>query len=202
LHAIGGRIPGARFASPASKLLFAARALATTPSQTRKFCTMAKKKSGAGKRGKHKDKPRMLIVEARFYEHIADALLAGAQRVLDEAGAVYDRITVPGALEVPAAIVMATEAAKARRAPYDGVVALGCVIQGETYHFELVSNESARGLMDLSIQRQLAIGNGILTVDTEAQALARSTMDGRNKGAGAARAALAMVALKRKLASQ
>ena len=163
---------------------------------------MAKKKSGAGKRGKHKDKPRMLIVEARFYEHIADALLAGARRVLDEAGAVYDRITVPGALEVPAAIVMATEAAKARRAPYDGVVALGCVIQGETYHFELVSNESARGLMDLSTQRQLAIGNGILTVDTEAQALARSTMDGRNKGAGAARAALAMVALKRKLASQ
>jgi len=163
---------------------------------------MAKKKSGAGKRGKHKDKPHMLIVEARFYEHIADALLAAAQRVLDEAGAVYDRITVPGALEVPAAIVMATEAAKARRAPYDGVVALGCVIQGETYHFELVSNESARGLMDLSIQRQLAIGNGILTVDTEAQALARSTIDGRNKGAGAARAALAMVALKRKLASQ
>jgi 6,7-dimethyl-8-ribityllumazine synthase len=198
----GARIPGTRFASFASKLLFATRALATTPSQPRKFCTMAKKKSGAGKRGKQNNQPRMLIVEARFYEHIADALLAGARRVLDEAGASYDCITVPGALEVPAAIVMATEAAKVRRAPYDGVVALGCVIQGETYHFELVSNESARGLMDLSTQRQLAIGNGILTVDTEAQALARSTIDGRNKGAGAARAALAMVALKRKLASQ
>ncbi len=93
-------------------------------------------------------------MEARFYEHIADALLAGATRVLDEAGATYDRIAVPGALEVPAAIAMALDAAK--RAPYDGVVALGCVIQGETYHFELVSNESARGLMDLSIDRQLA----------------------------------------------
>lgn len=156
---------------------------------------MAKKTSAAKKRAPL----RMLIVEARFYEHISDALAAGAIRVLDEAGALYDRITVPGALEVPAAIAMAVEAAKAKRAPYDGVVALGCVIQGETYHFELVSNESARGLMDLSINRQLAIGNGILTVDTKTQALARSTPDGRNKGAAAARAALAMVAFKRSL---
>ncbi len=159
---------------------------------------MAKKASGAKKR----DTLRVLIVEARFYEHISDALLAGATRVLDEAGASYDRIAVPGALEVPAAIAMAVDAAKAKRAPYDGVVALGCVIQGETYHFELVANESARGLMDLSIDRQLAIGNGILTVDNEAQALARSTDDGRNKGASAARAALAMAALKRKLAGK
>jgi 6,7-dimethyl-8-ribityllumazine synthase len=142
----------------------------------------------------------MLIVEARFYEHIADALLKGATRALDEAGATYERISVPGALEVPPAIAMAVDAAK--RAPYDGVVALGCVIQGETYHFELVANESARGLMHLGVQRQLAIGNGILTVDTEAQALARSSADGRNKGASAARAALAMVALKRKLAGK
>jgi 6,7-dimethyl-8-ribityllumazine synthase len=156
---------------------------------------MAKKTSAAKKRAPL----RMLIVEARFYEHISDALVAGATRVLDEAGAHYDRITVPGALEVPAAIAMAIDAAKAKRAPYDGVVAVGCVIQGETYHFELVSNESARGLMDLAINRQLAIGNGILTVDTETQALARSTPDGRNKGAAAARAALAMVALKRSL---
>ena len=159
---------------------------------------MAKKTSGAKKR----DTLRVLIVESRFYEHISDALLAGATRVLDEAGAQYDRLTVPGALEVPAAIAMAVDAAKAKRAPYDGVVALGCVIQGETYHFELVSNESARGLMDLSVSRQLAIGNGILTVDNEAQALARSTADGRNKGGTAARAALAMVALKRKLAAR
>ncbi len=163
---------------------------------------MAKKTGGAVKRGKQDNKPRMLIVEARFYEHIADALLAGATSVLDEAGASYQRISVPGALEIPAAIAMAVDAAK--RKPYDGVVALGCVIQGETYHFELVSNESARGLMDLSVNRQLAIGNGILTVDNEAQAKARSTSDNefkRNKGASAARAALAMAALKRKLGS-
>src|ERR1035437_4960318 len=145
---------------------------------------MAKKTSSAKKRATL----RVLIVEARFYEPISDALLAGATRVLDEAGATYDRIAVPGALEVPAAIAMAVDAAQRKRAPYDGVVALGCVIQGETYHFELVSNESARGLMDLSVSRQLAIGNGILTVDNEAQARARSTDDGPNKG-GAARLA-------------
>jgi 6,7-dimethyl-8-ribityllumazine synthase len=159
---------------------------------------MAKKTSGAKKR----DTLRVLIVEARFYEHISDALFAGATRVLDEVGAAYDRIAVPGALEVPAAIAMAVDAAKAKRVPYDGVVALGCVIQGETYHFELVSNESARGLMDLGLDRQLAIGNGIVTVDNEAQALARSSADGRNKGASAARAALAMIALKRQLAGR
>jgi len=156
---------------------------------------MAKKTSGAKKRAPL----RVLIVEARFYEHISDALLAGAVRVLDEAGVQYERIAVPGALEIPAAIVMATDAAQKKRAPYDGVVALGCVIQGETYHFELVSNESARGLMDLSIDRQLAIGNGILTVDNEAQALARATPDNRNKGASAALAALAMIKLKQSL---
>lgn len=156
------------------------------------------KKTGAAKK---RDSLRVLIVEARFYEHIADALMAGAQRVLDEAGATYETIAVPGALEVPAAIAFAVEAAQKKRAPYDGVVALGCVIQGETYHFELVSNESARGLMDLSL-RGLAIGNGILTVDNEAQALARSSADGRNKGASAAKAALAMIALKRKLAGK
>ena len=168
--------------------------------ETRNIRNMAKKTRGAVKRGKKDDKPRMLIVEARFYAHIADALLAGATRVLEEAGASYERISVPGALEIPAAIACAVAAAK--RKPYDGVVALGCVIQGETYHFELVSNESARGLMDLAIQRQLAIGNGILTVDNEAQALARSTADERNKGASAARAALTMVALKRQLAGK
>ncbi len=159
---------------------------------------MAKKTSGAKKR----DTLRVLIVEARFYEHISDALFAGATRALAEVGAAYDRIAVPGALEVPAAIAMAVDAAKAKRVPYDGVVALGCVIQGETYHFELVSNESARGLMDLGLDRQLAIGNGIVTVDNEAQALARSSADGRNKGASAARAALAMIALKRQLAGR
>ena len=155
----------------------------------------AKQSSGAKKR----DTLRILIVEARFYENFADALLQGATAVLDEAAASYDRITVPGALEIPGAIAMAVDAAARKKTPYDGVVALGCVIQGETYHFEIVSNESARGLMDLTVQRQLAIGNGILTVDTQAQAVARSGPDDRNKGAAAARAALAMVALKRSL---
>jgi len=176
--------------------LFAARALART--RLNKESEIMAKKTGAAKK---RDSLRVLIVEARFYEHIADALMAGAQRVLDEAGATYETIAVPGALEVPAAIAFAVEAAQKKRAPYDGVVALGCVIQGETYHFELVSNESARGLMDLSL-RGLAIGNGILTVDNEAQALARSSADGRNKGASAAKAALAMIALKRKLAGK
>ena len=131
---------------------------------------MAKKPSVAKKRASL----RLLIVEARFYDDIAAKLLAGATAVLEEAGATYDTISVPGALEVPPAIVMALDAAAAKRAPYDGVVALGCVIQGETYHFDLVSNESARGLMDLAVNRQIPLGNGILTVDTEAQALARA----------------------------
>jgi 6,7-dimethyl-8-ribityllumazine synthase len=159
---------------------------------------MAKKQAAAKKRATL----RVLIVEARFYNDIADALLAGATDVLDRAGASYERITVPGALEIPAAIAMAVDAAQRKRAPYDGVVALGCVIQGETYHFELVSNESARGVMDLSVNRQLALGNGILTVDSEAQAYARAGADDRNKGGEAARAALAMAALKSTLAKR
>jgi len=159
---------------------------------------MAKKTSGAKKR----DALRMLIVEARFYDSIADALLRGATAALDQAGATYDRITVPGALEIPAAIAIAVDAAQRRKKPYDGVVALGCVIQGQTYHFEIVSNESARALMDLSVGRQLALGNGILTVDSEAQAQARAGDDSRNKGGEAARAALAMVRLKRSLAGK
>jgi 6,7-dimethyl-8-ribityllumazine synthase len=107
---------------------------------------------------------------------------------------------VPGTLEIPAAIAIALDAAKRKRKPYDGVVALGCVIQGQTYHFELVSNESARGLMDLSVKERLALGNGILTVDNEAQAYERAGGAKGNKGAGAANAALAMVALKRTFA--
>ncbi len=162
---------------------------------------MAKKASakapGATKRSASKTL-RILIVEARFYEPISDALLRGAMKVLDGAGCEVERISVPGALEIPGAIAMATAARK--KAPFDGVVALGCVIQGETYHFEIVSNESARGLMDLTIDEQLAIGNGILTVDTQAQATARASDDNRNKGAAAARAALSMIALKQSLA--
>lgn len=141
--------------------------------------------------------PHVLIVEARYYDAIADELLRGAKAVLDEAGATYDVITVPGALEVPGAIAMTLEAAK-NKGKFDGVVALGCVIQGETYHFDLVSNESARGVMDLTLQG-VAIGNGILTVDNEGQARARLGGLHGHKGEGAAKAALAMIALKRSL---
>lgn len=140
---------------------------------------------------------RILVVEARFYEDISEALLAGAKRALDAAGVEWDCVTVPGALEIPAAIVMACDAAKRRKRPYDGVVALGCVIRGETSHYDIVANESARALMDMAITRALPIGNGILTVDTEAQAWARARPDELDKGGGAARAALAMVRLKK-----
>lgn len=142
---------------------------------------------------------RFLIVEARFYRDYSDLLLEGATKVLADGGAEYDVITVPGALEVPAAIVMALDAAKARRKAYDGVVALGCVIQGETYHFDLVANESARALMQLSVDLQLPLGNGILTVDDDEQAKARLGGKHGHKGAQAAHAALAMARLKREL---
>lgn len=164
---------------------------------------MAKKVSAAASRAPKTETKttaaRVLIVEARFYGPIADALLRGATAVLDEAGASYDVITVPGALEIPGAIVMAADAPKNKKDPYDGYVALGCVIQGETYHFEIVSNESARGLMDLTVQRQFPIGNGILTVDNEAQAKDRIGGAHGHKGADAAKAVLAMVALKRSM---
>lgn len=142
---------------------------------------------------------RILIVEARFYDDIADALLAGAGKVLKEADAEFDCVTVPGSLEIPAAIAIAVDAAKRRRRPYDGVVALGCVIRGDTIHFDIVSHQSARGLMDLSVARQLPIGNGIITVDNEEQAWLRARPEEQDKGGDAARAALAMVGLKRQV---
>lgn len=150
------------------------------------------------------EKIRILIVEARFYDHLADALLEGAKSVLDAFGAEYDVVTVPGALEIPAAIAFAEEGGHrpAGVGAYDGYVALGAVIRGETYHFEIVSNESARGLMDLAIGKRLAIGNGILTVEDEAQALVRARISESDKGGGAARAALEMVALKQQLLGQ
>jgi 6,7-dimethyl-8-ribityllumazine synthase len=147
---------------------------------------------------------RILIVEARFYDHLADDLLRGAKAALDAAGAAYDVVTVPGALEIPAAIAFAEEGGHrpAGVGAYDGYVALGAVIRGETYHFEIVSNESARGIMDLTIGKRLCIGNGVLTVEDEAQALARARPEASDKGGGAARAALAMVALKQRLLGQ
>src|SRR5580698_10602788 len=117
---------------------------------------------------------RILIVEARYYGDIADALLAGAMRALKSAKADVDCISVPGALEIPPAIAIAADAAQRKRRPYDGAVALGCVIRGETIHFEIVSNLSAKGLMELSVVRRLPIGNGIITVENEAQAFARA----------------------------
>jgi 6,7-dimethyl-8-ribityllumazine synthase len=161
---------------------------------------MAKKKRGASKGGTQSDGLHILIVEARFYDNISEELLRGATRVLDGAGARYDRVSVPGTLEIPAAIAIAIDAARRRRAPYDGVVALGCVIRGETHHFEIVANESARALMDLTVKERLPIGNGILTVETEAQAYARARVEDGDKGGVAARAALTMAALKHTLA--
>jgi 6,7-dimethyl-8-ribityllumazine synthase len=133
---------------------------------------------------------RILIVEARFYEHLNDLLLAGVRGALEGEGHSHETVTVPGALEIPAAIALAAETGR-----YDAFVAIGVVIRGETYHFEVVSNESARGIMALTLDG-LAIGNGILTVENEAQALARARLDEKNKGGEAAAAALAMLKLK------
>ena len=137
---------------------------------------------------------RFLIVEARYYAHLNDLLLNGARTALEDAGHAYETITVPGALELPAAIAMAAETGR-----YDGFVALGVVIRGETYHFEVVSNESSRALMALTLDG-LPIGNGILTVENEAQALARAGGKGakESKGATAAEAAMAMLELKQR----
>ena len=135
-------------------------------------------------------KRRFLIVEARFYTELADALAEGAILALKEAGVDYDRLAVPGALEIPAAIAMASQRADGLH--YSGYVALGCVIRGETYHFEIVCNESARGIMDLITTELLPIGNGILTVENDVQAWERADPSRKDKGGDAARAALAM----------
>jgi len=153
-----------------------------------------------GKREKSDAKgARILVVEARYYDDIADFLLAGAMKVLNKAGAEVERITVPGSLEIPSAIVIAVDAAKQKGLAYEGVVALGCVIRGDTIHFEIVSQLSAQGLLELSVARGLPIGNGIVTVNTLTQAFARARIEEQDKGGDAARAALTMVALKRRL---
>ena len=149
------------------------------------------------------DTMRILIVEARFYPDLADELLKGAVDALGAFGAEHDVVTVPGALEIPGVISMAEEAAhRPLGVAYDGYVALGTVIRGETYHFEVVSNESARGLMDLAIGKRLAIGNGILTVEDEAQAWARARVSEGDKGGGAARACLDVLSLRKRLLGQ
>jgi 6,7-dimethyl-8-ribityllumazine synthase len=141
-------------------------------------------------------KPQILIVEARYYAHIANALLGGAQAALDAGGADYERVEVPGAFEIPAAIALAASTNK-----YDGFLALGCVIRGETSHYELICTECARGIQDLAL-KGLSIGFGVLTVENERQAMARARKDKKDKGGEAARACLAMIALKQSFAGK
>ena len=143
-------------------------------------------------------RPHLLIVEARFYDGLADALLDGATSALEAAGATWDVVTVPGALEIPAAIAMAIDAEDGGTG-YDGFVALGTVIRGETYHFEIVAGESCRAIMDLSVNELIAVGNGILTVENEGQAWARARRAEKDKGGDAARAALRMMEIRKRL---
>lgn len=142
----------------------------------------------------------VVIIEARFYDDIQDALLAGAVKELEAAGVGYDVISVPGALEIPAAIAIALDASKKNGRPYDGAIALGCVVRGDTIHFEIVSMELSRALMDLAVARSLPLGNGVITVNTTEQAWERARADKLNKGGDAARAALVMMRIKRRLA--
>src|ERR1700730_9849111 len=140
-----------------------------------------------------------LIVEARFYDNIAAMLLEGAKNAFTKAHAGFEIFTVPGALEIPLAMAITLDHAATTQHPFDGAIALGCVIRGETYHFEIVANESARALMQLALARKLAFGNGILTVDNEAQALSRADPGKGDKGGDAARAALSIFRLKQEI---
>jgi len=142
------------------------------------------------------DTPHLLVVDAPYYSEISQSLMDGVTASLDEVSATHDYVAVPGVLEIPAAVAMAVAGSKS----YDGYIVIGCVIRGETTHYDIVAGESARALMDLSIQHQLALGNGIQTVENEAQAWARAKVDDKNKGGGAAQAALAMINLKKTLA--
>jgi 6,7-dimethyl-8-ribityllumazine synthase len=142
--------------------------------------------------------PKILIVESRYYEHIATGLLDGATAALDLAHAQFERITVSGALEIPPAILFASMGDKG----YDGYVALGCVIRGETYHFEIVAGESARGLMDLGMNHGLCVGNGILTVENEEQAEVRARRDGGDKGGDAVRAVLSLIDVRQRFGTE
>ncbi|MFO1047948.1 MAG: 6,7-dimethyl-8-ribityllumazine synthase [Geminicoccaceae bacterium] len=150
--------------------------------------------AGAAADVPHLPGERVLVVEARFYAHINDLLLTGARRVLETAGAEVAHVVVPGALEIPPAVAMAQAAGR-----FDAYVALGCVIRGETTHYELVAGESCRGLMELGIRTGAAIGNGILTVENEGQALVRADPGDQDKGGGAALAALHLLAWRRAL---
>lgn len=162
--------------------------------------------AGTSQHGKAFIRPKknahLLIIEARFHDDLADALLDGATSALDEADATYDVVTVPGSLEIPGVIAFALDGMAEGGKVYDGFVALGTVIRGDTYHFDIVANESSRALMDLSVQESIAIGNGILTTENEEQAWVRAKKSEGDKGGFAARAALTMIALKEKLGVQ
>jgi 6,7-dimethyl-8-ribityllumazine synthase len=138
---------------------------------------------------------RFLVVEAGFYADIAALLRDGAEAALEHVGATWDVVGVPGALEIPIAMAIALDRAEAGGRPFDGAIALGCVLRGETFHFEIVASESARALLDLAVARRLPVGNGILTVDTQAQAEMRADPARGDKGGDAARAALSLYAL-------
>ena len=135
--------------------------------------------------------PHVLIIDAPYYEALADALLDGAVAALDEGGATHERLSVPGVLEIPAALEMAVGSGR-----YDAYVTLGMVIRGETTHYDIVAFESARAIMDQTVRHRLALGNGIQTVENEAQGWARAKRDDKDKGGGAARAALDMLRIK------
>ena len=143
--------------------------------------------------------PHLLIIDARFYEDLASELVKGAIAALDREGATYDRVSVPGAFEVPAALSMALDAEENGGTAYDGYVLLGCVIRGETSHYDIVAGESGRAIMDIAVAESVAVGYGILTVENDEQAWARARVDQGNKGGGAAEAALAMIALQARL---
>lgn len=143
---------------------------------------------------------RLLVVAAKFNAGIVGHLKAGALAAIERLGASATVIEVPGALEIAAAAAIALDAAERSGAPYDGLVALGCVIRGETYHFEIVANESSRALTDLSVSRRLPLGNGILTVENDEQAITRADPKQGDKGGDAALAALSLIRLKRSLA--
>jgi len=137
--------------------------------------------------------PHLLIIDAPYYEHLSKALVSGAEAVLKEAGASWDYQPVPGVLEIPAAVAIAMDSGK-----FDGFITLGCVIRGETTHYEVVAFESARAIMDLTVEHRLALGNGIQTVENEAQAIARAEPSQLDKGGHAAQAALDMIELREK----
>ncbi len=145
------------------------------------------------------DAPNILIIDACFYREISDALYEGAIDALDKAGADYSRLTVPGVLEIPAALSMVLGAMENGDVDFDGFVLLGCVIRGETSHYDIVANESARAVMELTIDAGLALGNGILTVEDSEQAWARADKTKKNKGGAAAQAALAMIQIRDQL---